>query len=128
MTKLENLALAGAALAIFVGLTPHARAEIGAANPSTDVAGFIGRRTDRSEWSKKAIDTWSRREIDPAQIDAVYGNLRSLKCFEILSDGRALRLKYAGNPEILALLGSGDVTKFVTRLPVRIAIPRDSHR
>ena len=131
MTTLKNLALAGVALAISVALTPRARAEIGAPNPPPDVAGFISRRTDCSDWSKKAIEKSSQKEIDPksnVHIDAIYSNLRSLKCFDILSDERALRQKYASNPEILALLGAGNVAKFVTRLPIRIAIPPDSRR
>jgi hypothetical protein len=88
------------------------------------VTAFVSRRDDCSEWSKKAIDPkWN------ARIDVIYSNPQSLKCFGVLDDERTLRQKYASNPEIRASLGTGKaVTKFVTRLPGRIATPPASDR
>jgi hypothetical protein len=118
MTSPNNIILAGVTLAISVGLAPCARAQTGSAEFPTDVTEFVSRRASCSEWSKKAIDPERT-----AQIEAIYGNLQSLKCFDVIDDERALRQKYVGNPEILASLGSGVFTKSVTRLPVRIAVP-----
>jgi len=62
-------------------------------------------------------------------MDAILSNLQSLKCIDILDEARVLQQKYAGNPEILALLGTGHTfTKFVTRLPVRVPVPPASDR
>lgn len=118
MTALKRLMLVGVALAISAGAGSLACAQTGSADLPPDVTGFISRRASCSEWSKKAIDPqWY------AQIDAIYSSLQSLKCFEIIDEERVLRRKYASNPEILASLGSGKYTKFVTRLPARIAVP-----
>ena len=131
MITLEDFMLAGPALAISMGLSPCAHAQVGLAALPADITEFISRRTDCSEWSKKAIDEWSKKAIDregAAEIEAIDGNLRSLKCFDIIDSERALRQKYAGNPEILTSLGAGNYTKFVTRLPLRIAVPPVSDR
>jgi hypothetical protein len=118
MTAFKSLMLAGVALAISAGVAPHADAQTGSAELPPDVTAFVSRRASCSEWSKKAIDPeWN------AWIDAIYSNLESLKCFDVMNDERALREKYASNPQILASLGAGKITKFVTRLPARIAVP-----
>ena len=118
MTAFKSLMLAASALVISAGVAPRADAQTGSAELPSDVTAFVSRRASCSEWSKKAIDPgWT------AKIEAIYTNLQSLKCFDIMNDERALRQKYAGNPEIRASLGAGVITKFVTRLPVRIAVP-----
>jgi hypothetical protein len=118
VTALKSIMLAGVTLAISAGLAPCAQAQTGSAELPPDVTGFVSRRASCSEWSEKAIDPeWT------ARIEAIYCNLQALKCFDIMDDERALRQKYAGNPEILSSLGAGVFTKFVTRLPVRIAVP-----
>jgi hypothetical protein len=120
MTALKSLILAGVTLAISAGVAALADEQTGSAELPPDVTAFVSRSTSCSEWSKKAIDPaeWT------AQIEAIYSNLQSLKCFDIMDDARALRQKYAGNPEILASLGADHTfTRFVTRLPARIAVP-----
>jgi hypothetical protein len=119
MTALKGLMLAGATLAISAGVAPRADAQTGSAELPPDVTEFVSRRASCSEWSKKAIDPeWN------ARIDAIYSNLQSLRCFDIMDDERALRQKYASSPEIMASLGTGEVvTKFVTRLPTQTAPP-----
>jgi hypothetical protein len=118
MTALKSIMLAGVTLAISAGLAPCAHAQTGSAELPPDVTEFVNRRASCAEWSKKAIEPeWA------AQIEVIYSNLQSLKCFDVMDYERALRQKYAGNPEILASLGAGVITKFVTRLPVRIAVP-----
>jgi len=118
MTALKSLMLAASALVISAGVAPRADAQTGSAELPSDVTAFVSRRASCSEWSKKAIDPeWN------ARIDAIYSNLESLKCFDVMNDERALRQKYASNPQILASLGVGKITKFVTRLPARIAVP-----
>jgi hypothetical protein len=118
MTAFKSLMLAGVALAISAGVDPRADAQTGSAELPPDVTAFVSRRASCSEWSKKAIDPeWN------ARIDAIYSYLESLKCFDVMNDERALRQKYASNPQILASLGAGKITKFVTRLPARIAVP-----
>ena len=131
MTTLKNLTLAGAALAILAGSSLRASAQTGVAEFPTDVTEFLSRRASCNEWSRKATDEWSKEAIDrdrAAEIEAIYSNLRSLKCFDVIGDERALRQKYADNPEILASLGSGNYTKIIIRLPVRIAVPPASDR
>jgi hypothetical protein len=123
MTALKRLLLGGAALAMCSGVTPRADAQTGSAELPPDIATFVSRRASCSQWSKKAIDPERR-----AQIEAIYSNLHSMKCFGLIDEDRALRLKYASNPEILALLGEGKFTKFVTRLSPRIAVPPASDR
>jgi hypothetical protein len=118
MTTLKSIMLAGITLAILDGLPPCAQAEPGPAKLPADVTEFVSRRASCSEWSTKAIDP---EQI--SQIEAIYNKLQSLKCFDILNDERSLRQKYASNSEILTSLGTGTSTKFVTRLPVRIAAP-----
>ena len=115
MTTLKIIMLAGITLA---GLAPCAQAQPAPATPPLDVTEFVSRRASCSEWSQKAIDP-----EQTAQIDAIYNKLQSLKCFDIVDDERSLRQKYASNSEILTSLGTGFSTKFVTRLPVRIAAP-----
>jgi hypothetical protein len=118
MIVLKYLMVAGVTVGISTGLLPCARAQIGPAELPPDITQFVNRRASCSEWSKKAIDP-----EQTAQIEAIYSNLQSLNCFDVGDDERALRQKYAGNPEVLASLGAGTYTKFVTRLPVRIAVP-----
>jgi hypothetical protein len=118
MTALKSLLRVGVTLAILAGFTPRADAQTGSPDLPSDVTAFIERRAGCSDWSKKAIDPeWM------AQIEAIYSNLQSLKCFDIMHDELALRQKYTRNAEILASLGAGVGTKFVTRLPGRIAVP-----
>jgi hypothetical protein len=61
-------------------------------------------------------------------MDGIWSNLQSLKCFDIVDDERAIRQKYASNPDIQASLGAGTWVKVVKRLPVRIAVPPDLNR
>jgi hypothetical protein len=121
MTALKSIMLAGVVLAISINLSP--RAQAGSAELPSDVSEFVIRRGSCSEWSKRAIALEQM-----AQLEAIYSNLRAQKCFDILNDERALRQKYAGNPEILASLGAGNYTKVITRLPFRIAVPPASDR
>jgi hypothetical protein len=123
MAALKNLMLAALTLAISAGISARADAQAVSVRLPLDVTAFVSRRDACSEWSKKAIDSgWN------ARIEAVYSNLQSLNCFEIMHDERGLRQKYADNAEIMAFLGTGDVTKFVTRLPGRNAVPPASDR
>ena len=124
MTALKSLILAGVTLAISAGVAALADEQTDSAELPPDVTAFVSRSTSCSEWSKKVIDSeWT------AQIDAVYGNLQSLKCFDIMDDARALQQKYGGNPEIMASLGAGHTfTRFVTRLSPRIGVPPDLKR
>jgi hypothetical protein len=123
MTALKSILLAGVVLAISINLPPRARAQVGAAELPSDVSELVIRKASCSEWSKKAI-----APEQMAQLEAIYSNLRAQKCFDVLNDERALRQKYAGNPEILASFGAGNYTKVITRLPVRNALPPASDR
>jgi hypothetical protein len=120
----SRLMLAGAALAILAGLFSGVDAQQkGPADPPPDITGFIARRGSCSEWAQKAFDAeWT------AGMDGIWSNLQSLKCFDIVDDERALRQKYASNPDIQASLGAGTWVKVVKRLPVRIAVPPDLNR
>jgi hypothetical protein len=124
MTAFKSLIIAGVTLAISAGVAPRADAQTGSTELPPDVTAFVSRSGSCSEWSKKVIDPeWT------ARIDTIYSNLQSLKCFDTMDDARALRQKYAGNPEILASLGAGHTfTRVIKRLPVRIAVPPDLDR
>jgi hypothetical protein len=84
MIAVKRLMLAGVALAISAGVAPRADAQTGSAELPPDVTRFVSRSASCSEWSKNAIDPeWT------AQIEVIYSNLESLKCFDILDDARA---------------------------------------
>jgi hypothetical protein len=118
MTTLKKLILISVALTISAGPLLCARAQTGAVGLPPDIAEFLSRRASCSEWSKRAMDP-----EQTVHIEAIYSNLQSLKCFDIFENERALREKHAKNPEVLRSLGTDKYTKFVTRLPARIAAP-----
>lgn len=114
MTAFKELIFAGITLATLASATRSTDAKADPAGLPADVAAFVSRSVACSDLSKKAMDPeWI------TQLDAIYRNIQLLKCFYILDDNRALREKYAGSPEILASLSSGNYSKFITRLPVR---------
>jgi hypothetical protein len=129
MIQLKRIVLGSAALAILAGPLPCAHAQVASAERPPDITEFVNRRASCSDWSQKAIDIFSANSPERAtEIEAIYDSLRSLKCFDIVDNERALRQKYAGNPAVLAALGPGNYTKVITRLPVRVAVPAASDR
>ena|ERR1700722_1547747 len=129
MIEPKRIVLCCLALAILAGLFSRAHAQVTSAERPPDITEFVSRRASCADWSQKAIDIWSAN--DPgraAELEATYRNLRSRKCFDIIDNERVLRQKYAGSPEILVSLGSGNYSKIVTRLPSRIAVPPASDR
>jgi hypothetical protein len=77
--------------------------------------GLISRRSACLEWSQKASDPERKK-----QLNDIAGILRTLKCGEVADEERALREKYAGNPDTIKALDATWV-KVVKRLPVQIA-------
>ncbi|WP_375786042.1 hypothetical protein ACE10Z_42775 [Bradyrhizobium sp. Pha-3] len=107
-------------VALTIPVIPTARADDqNKADLPSDVMRLISRRSSCVDWSQKAFESKRR-----AQLDEIMGILESLKCGDIADDEKELREKYASSPDILRALDS-TWTKFVKRLPVRIAIPPD---
>lgn len=113
------LFLSSATLAVWTGPVPCARAQEQPVALPPDVIGFVNRRSTCLEWSLKTTNY----ELT-AQTKSF---LQSLKCDDIASDERAVRERYATNPDVLAALDASWV-KVVKRLPVRAPVPPASDR
>jgi hypothetical protein len=118
MIALKNVIyLAGVSLAVLARQIPVAHAQTHPADLPSDVTELVGRRSSCLELYKKAFDP--EHQTRPQEMMA---SMRSLRCDEIENDEKALRQKYAGNPEIIEALKATWV-KVIQRLPVRGAVP-----
>jgi hypothetical protein len=119
MNGFKVFVLLGATLAASTGPAPCAHAQERSVDLPTDVIEFLTRRATCLEWSLKTTNY----ELTAQAKDF----LRSLKCGDIAADERAVRERYAGNPDVLATLDATWV-KVVKRLPVRTPVPSDLNR
>jgi len=120
MIKLNSIMLASVSLLVSAGVTFGADTQAGFAELPPELMQFIGHRASCLEWSRKASDP-------AAQIDDIKSIMVSLKCSDVADDERALRQKYAGDPNVLAALDA-TWTKVVQRLSPRIVVPPASDR